>query len=167
MSLDQGSVTLIAAGFGIGGVLLGHYLTRSWQREQWRLDRRREEYRELITALSDVFTNMQRSAMYMGNQDRALKLEVIKANAYRVIRDRILIAEELRDANILQRWAMAFHPVDDFSHGSETWKKFADEYSGINQMLVEMALAPPPNYWKRRLRKMRARFARRRQLLDR
>ena len=67
MSLDQGSVTLIAAGFGVSGVLLGHYLTRSWQREQWRLDRRREEYRELITALSDLFTNMQRSAIYMGS----------------------------------------------------------------------------------------------------
>jgi hypothetical protein len=155
MSLGQGSVTLIAAGFGVGGVLLGHYLTRSWQREQWRLDHRREEYRELITALSDLFTNMQRSAVYMGSQDRALKLETIKANAYRVIRDRILIAEELRGANILLRWAVAFHPVDGFGHDNQTWSKFADEYLAINDALVTMALAPPPNSWTRRLKKLR------------
>jgi hypothetical protein len=163
MSLGQGSVTLIAAGFGVGGVLLGHYLTRSWQREQWRLDCRREEYRELITALSELFTNMQRSEMYMGSQDRALKLEVIKANAYRVIRDRILIAEELRGANILQRWGTAFHPVDHFSSNRQTWTKFADEYTAINDTLVKMALAPPPNFWTQRLKNLRARLSKRRE----
>jgi hypothetical protein len=160
MSLDQGSVTLIAAGFGVSGVLLGHYLTRSWQREQWRLDRRGEEYRQLITALSDVFTNMQRSGMYMGDHDRALKLEIIKARAYRVIRDRILIAEELGDANILERWARAFGPVDNFSHNDQTWGKFADEYVAINDALVKLALAPPPHLWARRLKKLRSRFSR-------
>ncbi len=156
MSLDQSSVTLIAAGFGVGGALLGHYLTRSWQREQWNLDRRREEYRELITALSDVFTSMQRSGMFMGDQDRALKLEIIKANAFRAIRDRILIAEELRETDILKRWAIAFDPVDHFSHDNQTWKKFAEEYSTINNILVKMALALPPNRLTRGLMKLRS-----------
>lgn len=159
--MDQGSVTLIAAGFGVGGVLLGHYLTRSWQREQWRLDHREEEYRQLTTALSDVFTKMQRSHMYMGNQDRALKLEIIKANAFRVIRDRIIIAEELRDANILERWGRAFGPVDNFSQERQTWAKFADEYKAINDTLVKMALTSPPSFWARRLRKLRRRFSKR------
>jgi hypothetical protein len=161
MSLDQGSVTLIAAGFGVGGVLLGHYLTRSWQREQWRLDRREEEYRQLITALSDVFTSMQRCTIYMGNQDRALKLEIIKANAYRVIRDRILIAEELRDANILERWARAFYPVDSFTHDKQTWTKFVDEYEAINDTLVKMALSLPPNLWTRKTKRLQSLFLKR------
>jgi len=146
-SLNQSSVTLVAAGFGIGGVVLGHYLTRSWQRDQWRLDRRREEYRELISALSETFTSMQRSGVYMGDADRALKLEIIKANSYRVIRDRILIAQDLRDADILNRWASAFHPVDNFSHGKEHWAQFATEYSAIMETLVKMALTPSPNWW--------------------
>jgi hypothetical protein len=36
------------------GILLGHYLTRSWQRRQWIADNQKEEYRRLLVALNDL-----------------------------------------------------------------------------------------------------------------
>jgi predicted MFS family arabinose efflux permease len=44
--MQQESVTLIVAGLGIGGtlggIIVGHFLARSWQREQWLLDCRKQ-----------------------------------------------------------------------------------------------------------------------------
>jgi hypothetical protein len=52
--MDQQTVSLIVAGLGIGGTLggivVGHILSRSAQRKQWVLDRRHEEFQELIRA---------------------------------------------------------------------------------------------------------------------
>jgi hypothetical protein len=62
--MDQQTVTLIVAGLGIGGTLggivVGHVLTRSWQEEQWLLNNRKEEFRELMTALARSFSTIER-----------------------------------------------------------------------------------------------------------
>jgi hypothetical protein len=34
------------------GIFVGHVLIRSWQQKQWMLDRRKEEWRELLTTLT-------------------------------------------------------------------------------------------------------------------
>jgi hypothetical protein len=58
--MEQTTVTLIVGGLGIfgtlAGVVSGHFLSRSWQREQWLLDKRREEYRELINLIAGAYT---------------------------------------------------------------------------------------------------------------
>ena len=43
-----------AAAGPLVGVLLGALLGRSWDRRKWLNDNRKEEYRELITALTDA-----------------------------------------------------------------------------------------------------------------
>src|SRR4249920_2709756 len=43
--------TIWAAAGPLVGILIGHYLTRSWQRTQWIADNQKEEYRRLLTAL--------------------------------------------------------------------------------------------------------------------
>jgi len=40
------------------GILVGHVLTRSWQQKQWMLDRRKEEWRELLTTLARSFVTI-------------------------------------------------------------------------------------------------------------
>jgi hypothetical protein len=40
------------------GILVGHYLSRSWQRKQWIQDRRKEEWRELLTILTRSFVTI-------------------------------------------------------------------------------------------------------------
>ncbi len=54
--MEQGTVTVVVASLGIFGTLCGNFgglfLSRSWQREQWMRDRRNEEFRELLEALT-------------------------------------------------------------------------------------------------------------------
>jgi hypothetical protein len=151
MILDQSTTTLIGA---FGGVLLGHYLTRSWQREQWRLDRRREEYRELLCALSTVFTNKQRfGSGGTGDTDLNIRLEEAHVESLRVLRDRIIIAPEIAEADILSRWYIALDYADAY-RGQTNWKKFADSYTELTDTLVKMALLPPPTRLQRTSRKI-------------
>jgi hypothetical protein len=143
MTMDQSSIALIAAACGVGGVLIGHYLTRSWQREQWLLDRRKEEYRELISALSTVFTNMQRFGTGVGDRDFNIRLAQVNADSYRVIRDRIFIADEIAKAQIMERWYSILGAAEDDQHAA--WRTFVDGYEDLTKKLVQMAVSPPPS----------------------
>jgi hypothetical protein len=61
---------------GIIGLLLGHFLTRSWQLQQWKLENRKAEYRELLSKLSAGLT----AALYYSSwSDTAGREESIKA----------------------------------------------------------------------------------------
>lgn len=42
------------------GIAFGHWLSRSWQFKQWKLENRRQEYREVLSALAVAYTMMQR-----------------------------------------------------------------------------------------------------------
>ena len=75
-------------------------------------------------------------------------VEVIKADSFRVLRDRIFIAEELNYAGILVEWDTmvtnyGMHTIDE--------RKFADRFSELNDKLVRMALNTPklPGRFKR------------------
>jgi len=66
--VDPNIITLAVATVGIAGtlcgVLIGHFLTRSWQRKQWLQDRRKEEFRELMTYLLKALRSMAMFGMY-------------------------------------------------------------------------------------------------------
>jgi hypothetical protein len=162
MTIDQGSITLLAAGCGVGGVILGHYLTRSWQLEQWRIDHRREEYRELISSLVAVYTNLHWYPSDAGGQmDLRLKIEASKADAIKVVRDRIIIAAEIDEIGALRLWYQAFRLYDS-DRSRENWSKLGDAHEQLTKSLVEMALAPPPNAFRRMLGRLRGKFRHRR-----
>jgi hypothetical protein len=65
--MDTQIATLIVAGLGIagtlGGILVGHLLTRSWQQRQWLLDNRRQEYREVLNAVITMDRALRSSAV--------------------------------------------------------------------------------------------------------
>lgn len=92
----------------LAGILVGHFLTRSWQSRQWLLDRRNEEWRELLTALSESLRMSVR--VYPGrllNSDDQQEIIVAHENCVRTIRDRIFIAREVRALDIESLWAAA------------------------------------------------------------
>jgi hypothetical protein len=108
--LHQETATLIVAGLGIGGTLggivVGHFLTRSWQQQQWLLDNRREEYRELLNAITTSYMAFVHIAEQTGlgttvSPEITLRAEQSAIDSFRTLRDRILIADEVKFANRL------------------------------------------------------------------
>lgn len=91
------------------GLYAGSLLTKSAQRKQWLLDRRKEEYRELLSAMTHATIELQTFLASKGSgneQPIALWLDAYKAAA-RIVADRIYIAEDLEKADIAIRYLNA------------------------------------------------------------
>jgi hypothetical protein len=67
------------------------------------------------------------------------RVERLKMESFRVLRDRILIANEIAARDILRLWAEAFHNYE----ANRDEKKFADRFTKINETLVSMARKKP------------------------
>jgi hypothetical protein len=120
------------------GILIGHYLTRSWQQKQWLLDRRKEEWRELMTALSgSLSAALKIYPMRALDSDEQREIVDAHTNCFRIIRDRIFIASEIKQLDLENRWSAAIE------HHSQTLepRKFGLVYDGIRQEIVKLATA--------------------------
>jgi hypothetical protein len=89
----------------LAGIFVGHLLTRSWQREQARLDNVKAEYRELLSALADAYTSFIR----LGPRDpdsleQRSAYDIARASSLRVLHDRIYIAQRVESEKWLYRW---------------------------------------------------------------
>jgi len=141
--MDQSTVTLIVGGLGIigtiGGVIAGQYMARSWQREQWLLDKKLDEYRELLNAVTEAFSyfiqhHREGVAQSPEVQER---LEVLHAQSLQVIRTRILTAREVEAHSIMNLWADALKAYD---HTFER-EPFTRVYKKVSNTVVELAVA--------------------------
>lgn len=144
MHSENKLTTLLAFWAAIGplvGIVVGHLLSRSWQRKQWYLDNRSQEYRELLSSLTNTYLQMMRFRSGTGgDKDLFIQLERLKMDSFRVLRDRILISSELESADILTQWTEAFHNFEN----DQNERKFSDRFSSINEQLVRMAREDPP-----------------------
>lgn len=121
------SLAVWAAAGPLVGILVGHFLTRSWQRTQWLMDSRKQEYRELLTTLTNTYIVF---GQYIGHSialDPQTRREVDQAEreSYRVVRDRLFIAKDLQEADILNLWATA---VENYKQGLDI-KVFAKRFT--------------------------------------
>jgi hypothetical protein len=121
--MQQEVVTLVVAGLGIAGTLASGPLTQSFakysQRDQWRLDKKTEEFRELLDALTLVYlelldAHIRRSNGIETEPDPAYYNVPTKAQlqAERILRNRLFIARELEAENVIQQWDDAMQVKD-------------------------------------------------------
>jgi hypothetical protein len=147
--------------FTLGGVVIGalltFQLTRSWQREQWLLDNRRQEYRELLSSITGAYIAIAHIAETGAvGRTASPEIELIAERAaiesFRTLRDRILIAEEIEFANSLEEWDTAIQNYRR-THDEHT---FAQRFFSINKVRVKMARLPvsKPNLFVRLWRKL-------------
>ncbi len=113
----------IVAGFiGAFGV---HLLTQSSEREKWILDSKKQEYRELLSALSQSHINTRSLrpgwAKYpdANNKERHASIFQMQDDSLRLFSDRLFITNDL--------------PLDAFR---ESWRKATDEYSFSQEVTV-------------------------------
>ena len=68
------------------------------------------------------------------------EVDISKVDSFRILRDRIFIADELRCEGILNKWDTA---VTNYEMHNSDERVFAERFSTINDQLVRMALNPP------------------------
>ncbi len=152
--------TLALLGWGVAspllGIIIGHVLSRSWQLEQWRMDRRWQDYQAVMTAVTSAYTAMIRlteaSTTSSFTPELMERVDSIKRDSFRVIRDRITIADELEHWNILADWDAA---VTNYEADPDQSRRFAERFNDLNDRLIRMARRTPPGQikqWWTRLR---------------
>lgn len=93
----------------LAGIVIGHLLTRSWQRKQWLLDCRKEEFKELASVLSaEVLAHINwRAARRLRSSDavpRANEARRAQLATLQVISDRVYIARDIAELKIHDRF---------------------------------------------------------------
>ncbi len=119
------------------GILVGHYLTRSWQQKQWMQDRRKEEWRELLTTLTRSFATICKftGPVMVLDEDDMRTLDEAQTVAQTTIRDRIFIAKEVKELEIYETWVKAARAFEK----DMTYMPFAEQYAVINAKIVDAA----------------------------
>lgn len=118
------------------GIFYGHFLTRSWERERWVKDKRNEEWRELLTALADSLRVHLK--MYPGralDPDDYREILSVSEACFRVIRDRIFTAPDVKQLNLENRWSAA---VEQHQLNLDAWK-LGSIYDAIRLEIVKVA----------------------------
>jgi hypothetical protein len=89
------------------GVLVGAYITGKRQRRDWLADNKKEEYRELISAISKgLATYLQ---LYVGQsiRDTADQKQLMLATSHvlETSRSRLFITNQIRRLEVAKRWS--------------------------------------------------------------
>jgi len=118
------------------GVMLGSYLSLRNQRKQWVLDNKKQEYRELLTTLSEACGEIItfRSMMVQSPGAKLVCDEAIKKVATVMI-DRIFIAREVQKIKLVERWREALIDVEQ----NNDLQAFAKRIHAILQDIISMA----------------------------
>jgi hypothetical protein len=118
--MQQSTVALIGAvvavGGTLGGVFLGQRMNKDAQREQWVRDNRKEESRELLNALAVAYwglidwnrglitVQLQKEPITVTENGATDKFALLVADTHKVFGSRLLVAKEVKKAEIHQRW---------------------------------------------------------------
>ncbi|HSY35009.1 MAG TPA: hypothetical protein VK814_04600 [Acidobacteriaceae bacterium] len=131
---------LALAGIGgtLGGVYIGQRMAQKWQREQWVLDNRKEEFRELLDALSESLRVEMKlyTGLVMSSQEEQLLVET-HSNTMRVIRSRIFVADLANNSQFEMRWAQA---LKDHQFSLDV-APLAATYSKLRMEIIRAALS--------------------------
>ena len=150
----------IVAGFiGAFGV---HWLTRSRELEAWVRNCQKEEWKELLSALTKAelaLANLAaglRSELLANYADGVMEEYKTAVNdAYRTLHDRLFIQAALEKHNLPEQWDAIRTGVHDLIHSQVIARKSLAGYSGefgrIKRLMRIVALeqTAPKSFWQR------------------
>jgi hypothetical protein len=138
------ATTLVGVVSMIIGIILTHILSRYGQANQWTLEQRRLEGRELIGAITEHYDAIM---YYLApsiaknvpvKADDQCQLDDARRKALRALRDRIYLASDVKQGNLLKRWIEAFHALKE-GDDSESVNAFQREYEDLCDLIVKAA----------------------------
>lgn len=121
------------------GLLVGHVMTRSWQREQWLRDSKKQEYKELLTSLTIASVDLIEFLASQGTPLQvdgsgwrsSLKISMVKLS------DCIFIAHDLDSSKIPKRY---MELIDQIREGGEPVGDFIDKMGMLIEEVRQLAL---------------------------
>jgi hypothetical protein len=121
------------------GVFVGAFLTRSWDKKKWMNDNRKEEYRELMSSLTEAATAMMKR-WYPATINTVTREEVQMSSdkyllALKVIKTRIFIANDMKEMNLFDRFGEAVHTMI----ANESVDTFEEVYETLRDEIVARA----------------------------
>jgi hypothetical protein len=146
--MSQHSWEMIAKGvsavwpllIGLIGIYIGATLSTRNQKRQWIADNKKEECRELLTAMTKVADlALEARAQKDSGGAEVLALQATWAEERKcliILQDRIFIAEKLRAKKVSALWrALA---TDFIANGDA--KKFGEKLNEIKAIIIDIAL---------------------------
>lgn len=122
------------------GIVVGHLLSRSSQREQWMRDRRHEEFQELLGALA-ASMHAEVEAMYQSELTPEERKERTRKTAdfFQIVQTRIFTFAEVKSLDLKREWLAAVNAHQTSRpHDLETFER---TYQALMQRLVSAATA--------------------------
>jgi hypothetical protein len=125
--------------FTLGGVVIGsvltYLLTRRWQREQWFRDRRYDEFRELLTTVAEVFAAYPTYVFHAQSPEMQIGKSQLLAKCSTVLADRLFIAGDVKEMNLLTRWEAAMNDLQQ-TYDLNAWMR---EKEDLTEQIVKKA----------------------------
>jgi len=121
------------------GVRYGHVLSKRLQKEHWIADNKKQEYREVLSALADAFSTIVRfgsAGVAIGREEQRAR-DGAEASSFRILRDRLFIAKELGDLKALNRWLEATRDFDNKHDITQFSQRFAKLDSDIREAAAQ------------------------------
>jgi hypothetical protein len=118
------------------GIYVGGTVTSRNQRKQWVLDNKRNEFRELISAITRTVTLVANLPQGAGPEERKAAGDA-ELTAIAMINDRIFIAREMAELNVLNRWHKMMPGLVNRSQGSEDFDKLKEDLINTAMKLYE------------------------------
>jgi hypothetical protein len=101
--------TILPVLAGLSGVLIGAHISDRNQKKRWIIDHKQDEYKTLLTALSEAFNT---TVMWVGpgivrGPDQERMISSAESQLSVAIRDRIFIVAEVYRLRLSERWSEA------------------------------------------------------------
>lgn len=138
-------VSSLSVGSFVGGLITQLFSSRQ-QHQEWLKDNKKEEWRELISTLSQSFQYLKNNTGYgvVKNPEQQKGAVEADAEARRAIESRIFVAQQIQRENLLERWKLLAAEGD--------WSKRAHDWNSLHDTLVVAAhkdLGIGISFWKR------------------
>lgn len=148
MHIDWRSILNVVGLSSLIAAILGWWLASRREQRRWVLDNKKLEWRELIDALHDALCTMGYAFQPMRIFKRGEEGDVDSAieNGFRVIRDRIFIADAIERHRVMEQWKglvayihAATSPRDPGQHAAGTFTEFNARGAAFEDKLLLMA----------------------------
>jgi hypothetical protein len=130
--------SLIGLGGALIGIVLGHFLTRSAQHRQWLRDNRKEEFREVVTAMSQFIVGHMAYVSSLGSdlpQSKQAYIDSYKTTSV-ILCDRVYIYADINDRNIPHRFLQI---AEKYREAGSDFDKVNNEAGELLQELITLA----------------------------